>query len=832
MNTTLTVSGFRFLSRQPTQLLLSLLGIALGVAAVISIDLANGSARRAFELSAATVFGRTTHQIQAVTGLVPETVFLRLRRAGFTRVAPIVEGDVFVTRSPGRSFTLLGVDPLNESPFRSFSAGRGVPIARLMTEPGSVLLSAGAAASLNVGVQQSFSIEVEGKQAAVTVIGVLPDAPGVDQIMLADISTALELLGRRRGLNRIDLVLDEDEERRVAGMLEGGLRLQKAGARQSHALQMTRAFELNLTMLSLLGLVVGGFLVFNTMTFSVIRRRVWIGVVRALGVTRGEIFASIIAESLALGLAGALLGIGLGIWIAKTLVRLVSRTINDLYFTVNVTQISYTAEDIAKGAAFGLLAVVAASLIPALEATRVPPRAAQMRSQLEQSVSAVTPVLAGLGLLVWALGGLVLWQSGAALSAGFGALFALLGGAALVIPLAVRYMAARLAAPMHLLFGHLGATAVRGIGAGLSRSAVAVIALTIAVSAVVGVGVMVDSFRASVDRWLQVTLRADIYVSTPGAGRRSPLAPELIRALQALPEIMDVSQGMGITIDTDRGPLELIGIRMARESYSGFEIVDGDSASTWAAFDAGALLVSEPYAYRYGLKRGDRFDLPTRAGGKSFDVAGVYRDYGSEHGAIVMARATLDRYWQVKGVATAGLYLADGVDSEKTLTIVRDLVGQYPRIAVRSNEAIRQASLEVFDRTFTITEVLRVLAAIIAFVGTLNAIMALQLERRRELGLLRAYGLTRRQGFGLIVGQSGLIGAMAGLFALPLGLAMAWMLIHVINLRSFGWTMATHLDPWLLAQAFALATVSALLAGLWPAYRINRMSPATALRTE
>ncbi len=268
-------------------------------------------------------------------------------------------------------------------------------------------------------------------------------------------------------------------------------------------------------------------------------------------------------------------------------------------------------------------------------------------------------------------------------------------------------------------------------------------------------------------------------------------------------------------------------------TYQSFRFKEGDPATIWPAFqEGGAVIVSEPYAYHHDLGAGSTLRLRTDQGEREFPVAGVFYDYGSDQGVVMISRRTYDQYWQEGGITSLGLYATPGTDVDQLVASLRNLVGDQQQVVIRSNRALREASLEVFDRTFAITAVLRLLATVVAFVGVLSALMALQLERTREMGVLRATGLTPRQVWGLVTSQTGLMGLVAGLLAMPVGLVMAVVLIYVINRRSFGWTLQMAVDPFVLGQALLLALAAAILAGLYPALRMARTSPAEALREE
>ena len=257
------------------------------------------------------------------------------------------------------------------------------------------------------------------------------------------------------------------------------------------------------------------------------------------------------------------------------------------------------------------------------------------------------------------------------------------------------------------------------------------------------------------------------------------------------------------------------------------------TSRVWPAFDReDVVLASEPFAYRHALAPGGEVELRTDAGLRRFRVVAVYRDYGSEQGVLLMSRATFERHWRARGAATLGVYLATEADAAQVAQQLRAMAPAGESLQVRSNRAIRAASLAVFDRTFTITRVLRWLATLVAFVGVLSALMALALEREREVAVLRAQGMTAGEVWWLVELQTGAIGLLAGLLALPLGLALAAALIDVVNRRAFGWTMQTSIDPGALLVAVLLAIGASLLAGIYPAWRMSRIPPAVALREE
>lgn len=838
MSPTLLRISLRYLVRHPWQTWLSLAGIALGVAVVVAVDLANQSAQRAFGLSVERVAGRATHQIEGAGKGIPDGVYAALRLdLGIQPASPVVEGQVLIQ---GQTFTLLGLDLLASQPLRGEGLVlSGAEVPALLSEPGAVLLAAQDARRLGLVRGATLSVEAAGTRHDARIAGLMegPDAAALAGLAVADIATAQEVLGRLGTIDRIDLILTPDRARALSGRLPPGLRLGPT-AERTHALaEMTRAFHSNLTAMSLLAMLVGGFIIYNTMTFAVLQRRPLLGTLRTLGVTRAQIFRMVLSEALALALIGSLAGMAVGVAAGSGLVHLVTQTINDVYFSLTVRTLTIGPWSLLKGAGVGTLVTLVAALGPAIEAARSQPRDVLRRHAVERAGRRLLPWALGLGALLLTAGLAAVRVPDGSLALGFLALLLAVLGFSLWVPPFLGAFAAWLAPLLGRLAGVQGRLAARGIAAALSRTGIAAAALTVAVSATVGVGIMIDSFRAGVADWLGNTLRSDIYVSAPSSSlthNDGTLAEGLATKIAAIPGIEGMSQGRGARIRAETGQVQLLALQASSHSQRGFRFKGDIVSSLWQDFESGDLvLVSEPYAYHHGVDVGDTLRLFTARGWRSFRVGGVFYDYGSDSGMLVLPRWLYAKLWDDPGVSTLGLILAPGADDEATTHAVQAAAAEVGMpVVVRANRMIREQSMDVFDRTFLITRVLRMLAVGVAFIGVLSALMALQLERSREYAILRASGMTPYQLVALVLIQTSIMGVAAGLLAMPLGISMGVLLIDVINLRSFGWTIPISVGPQDLVLGLLLAWGAALLAGLYPATRAAAANPAAALREE
>ena len=843
---------WRYQLRHSWQNLLMLVGIALGVAVAVAVDLANASASQAFDDSTDAIAGRATHQIVGGPTGLDESIYTELRRKGMfsygISAAPAVTAYAYSSQLGGRPLQLLGLDPFVEGPFRDYLWEDGTaPLAeltQLLTRAGSILIPSDVAEFYGVTPGAQITLEIDGYERIANVVGLLAPADdfsrrAVDGLVVADIATAQELTGRTGRLDRIDLILPSDARvavDQIRALLPAGVTVVQVSARSGTIEEMTAAFRLNLQALSLLALVVGLFLIYNTVTFSVVQRRALFGTLRALGVTRREIFFLVTGEAFIVGALGALIGMGLGVVMGRGAVRAVTQTISDLYFVVSVQRFALPVSSLLKGLMLGVLATVLVAVPPAWEAASVPVRGALSRSGLEEKARrAVARVAAG-AIVFGGMGiGLLALPSDSLVLSFLGTLFMVVGCAALtpLVTTLIMRAASRLLAP---LWRPLGRMAPRNVVSSISRTAVAVAALMIALSVTIGVSLMISSFRTTVTVWLDQVLLGDVYVSAPSTtATRSttPIDSDVLPIVEAWQGVERVDLLRTTTVESLEGPVSVFAVRNKDFAERPFLALDIPRASIWEAMQKGAVVVSEPYALRYDLPRhGGNVTLHTESGAVEFPVVGIYYDYVASQGTVSMSLDTYREHWQDEALTALAIRLAPGNDANAFARELGDALASQQRLFVRPNQALRDEAMVIFDRTFAITGALQLIAALVAFVGVLGAILSLQLEKQRELGILRAVGLTARQLWSLVMLETGLLGTVAGLLSMPTGLALSLVLVFIINRRSFGWTLQMHIESLPFLQALVLAVVAALLAGVYPALKMGKNVPAEAMRFE
>ncbi len=825
-------SSLRYYLQHRWQGLLAVIGVALGVAIVLAVDLAGSSANTAFIRSAEQIKGATTHRVIGASGHIDERVYTALATVSpALSIAPVITHWVELEnhkQDGDLALQIFGIDPFAEGPFRASLENERVPKGlskSWFTQPGAVLISNELAQRLSIAKGDPLIVRQQGKPTTLWVIGFhkLPS-----NLLLMDIATAQEATGMLGLLTHIDIITDAIGLHSLKHLLPPSVRLVNAQQEIDGIAQLSSAFQLNLTALSLLALLVGMFLIFNAISFSFVQRRILIGRLRAIGVTEHELFKWLLVESLILGLLGCLLGTALGVWLGSNLTQLAAGTINELYYRVSVEGMTLQRASLIKALLLGMGGSILAALIPAHQAAKAPPISALSRAYFEQKTQDHLPRISLAGTILLILGLAIAQLEPAGLIGGFVGIFLLVLGTALLTP-TLFHLSYRLLS--HAPIPLLARMAVRDMNRHLSRLSIAGAALMVALAAGMSIGIMVDSMRGAVNSWLSDLLNADIYVTHPLHDEGALLSATTIQRLTRLPSVTDYSLYRHRALTINNRAITLVAARLAERSRTGFSLLTPNPKAVWQGYNRGEILISEPLAYRLSLAAGDQLTLPTQLGSQPFKVAGIFRDYASEHGRLFINLQHYQQAWQDRGIGDLSL-LSEAKNLDRLIQQIETQRSNSNAFKITRGQSILDESQAIFDRTFRITEVLHLLALSIAFVGVLSALMALQLERAKEYAVLRALGFTRKQIGGLISLGSLSLGFIASIASIPTGLLMAWLLVNTIQVRAFGWTLPFEVSGAGLLQSFGIGVLAAGLAALYPAWRSSHAEPADGLREE
>jgi putative ABC transport system permease protein len=839
--------------RETLRTLLTLLGIGVGVAVVVAIELSNQSALRAFRESVDAVAGRANWMLTADTGL-DENILIQLQPfwSRGVRFAPVIDGEGTLGQTPIR---ILAVDLFSDLHFRDYRyASISVPhgsqtLTRYLDlfRDDSLVLPAPFAREHGLRLGSAAVIELGGRRKTMVVRGLLeargPATAFNGAIGVTDISTAQKAFGMTGRLSRVDLIVPDDDPtlvRALARLAPAGARLERPARRNERVEKMLQAFRVNLFALAGVALLVGMFLVYNTVLISILRRRRDVGVFKTLGVSPRQIFGAFLLEGLVFGAAGSLIGLALGYALASSILELIGRTINSLYVTSQPDAIAFTPAIVSLGIAVGTLLSLLSALQPALEAAALRPNML-IRPGLQQRVGRRrSGSLAVMAIVAFVLGVAAtrIPPVGSIAVGGYLAVLFVVAGFSLLAPLLITTSSRLLAAPLRRMFGIIGQLASASIPASLRRTSVACAALSLATGMMVAVALMVGSFRETVRIWVDQTVSSDLWLR-PAKGLsnadRAVFPAAISDDLARVPFIagFDRVRGRSVTLGDSIASAGGADFDVAAK-YGHLPMITPRSSAD-AMRDAtarGGVLVSESFSLKFRKSVGDDVELPTANGIERFPITGVYRDYSNDRGALVMPRARFIRAFRDDDINTVVVYLKPGIQPEDAQRRLEATLGpKYHAFAVTNGE-IRQEVMRIFDQTFLITYALLAVAIIVAVLGIINTLAALILERTRELALLRVLGVTATEVRRMIVIESSILGATSTVTGLAMGYALSWILINVINKQSFGWTIEFHTPARLIALSLAVTFLASAVAGIVPARLTGRIDLAGAMKAE
>jgi putative ABC transport system permease protein len=824
---------FRPLRRDLTRSVLTVLSVALGVAVVIAIELAGDAATGSFQSSMMALVGRVDFEITA-NGGVDETCMARLAALPLNaRFAPAIEQSVKVA---GRgSTTLYGIDAISAP---EGGGNSGADPAHLES---SAVVSSDSAARFHW--KKGDRITLQGPRVSQTfTIQTIAGGQNSDWVGI-DIAAAQKLLDMYGRIDRIEVFLGPAEQperadRLIRAELPGTYDVETPGARSEENRRMLRAFRWNLRILSYISLLVGAFLIYNTIAVSVVRRRTEIGILRAIGTSSRGVLLIFLGEASILGVVGSLIGVLLGRVLAAAIVGLISDTVNSLFTTSAPGAVTLSAGTILAALLTGTAVAFFSALIPAREAAGVAPVEAMRREALEHKTRLHVRRDLTIALCAAAIA-VVLCQfgpiAGRPVMGYLAALFAV-AAAAMVSPVFVTVVIRLLSAPVKKLAGAAGLIAGRSLTASLARTSVVVTALATAIAMMVSVGVMVGSFRETVQLWLESQLRADIYLRAAGAataGIYPPMDPQVAPIIKSTPGVgdVDVFHAFQFHYERTQATLGAGNIDIVRRRRS-LKFLSGDADRILASLPGSDnAIVSEPFANKHHVAVSQVLRIPLGNRVVPLTVQGIYYDYASDRGYVIVDRGTLLRYLPDQPVTNIAVYVKPGADAARVRRDLESRLRDYP-VTIAPNEVLRRGAVEVFDRTFAVTYALEGVAILVAMLGAANSLLALVLDRRREIGLIRYLGAARAQVRSMILTEAGLLGLLAGLLGLALGMALSLVLIYVVNKQSFGWTIQFHPPARLLGGALLLVWAVTVLAGVYPARFAAKLEPADVVHTE
>ena len=848
----LVKTTFRHWKKKAGHYLLLVAIVAVGVGAFNGIRQASRSASANFGLFNQAVSGRSDFLIESSSQRLVDADLYDLRSlAGDPdwHLVPVIEGSVTALDqdgNPAKQLRLIGLDllalgnlPKLLNQEMRFSDEDSNWYDWLGSE-NEVWVGQPLAESLNLQEGERVEVLASGRRREMGIRMILDDPDGSlpDDLVLADIPTVRSILSRPDELNRVEVVINQTQarddttylaeiEQRLLEHMPENLILSPTENRAADRAAMTAAFRLNLTILSLIAILVGAYLILQALDAAVVRRRAEIATLRSLGVGSRVLFLNYVMEALALGLVGSLLGVGVGYVLAHGAVGMLSDTVNALYFATSVEALQLTFSDLVMGVLIGLAFSLLAGWLPARDATQTPP--AQVLSKGDWSPGFAWLRKPRIGLLLLLFGAFALvfppfvMEAGSKMPVGG---FLCAGSWILGLALLSGHSLVLLAGWLRpLCKGPVARLACSRLRDGSSRHRLAVAGLVVAVGMVTGMFQMIGSFRDTIEEWFDVRFQAHLYVSesgVTGAGSLNGIDPALMDQILRDPSIKYADIMRVCYVKPKRGVTVLAGVDLDHWADEARQIWLKPPGSLTVVTGAEPALVSETFARRFGVLEGGAVDIQTPVGWKSVSPKGIFCDYGNEFGTAAVKAEVWERWTGSNRSINASLYLNEPSEIDS----IRDRLRiAYPGLDIRNERELRDVAVGIFDQTFQATHALSLIGLFVAFAGLLLGLFAIFDESARTWLTLRHLGFSTRS-FLMAAGLEGAgIGLAAWVSGSLTGLAMGWLLIYVINVQSFGWTLLWKLpimETFVLGIALVLVGYlsGVLSAGYWKFRRI------------
>ena len=798
--------------RHPMQLATLLIGLISATALWSGVQALNAQARISYDRAAATFGGaRTAMLVGRDDGSFPQALFVGLRRAGWN-VSPVLEGRIQIG---GRSLRLLGIEPvtLPGEVGNAPTVGRS-GLQSFVTPPGEMLVAREVLADLNLpeGARPSTS-----SGTLLPPLRVQPQLAG--GVLVVDIGIAQQLLNMPDQLSRLMIGKVKGPRAALETVAGDRLRLVEPDA-ASDLERLTDSFHLNLTAFGLLSFVVGLFIVNSAIGLAFEQRRPMLRTLRACGVSARLLNTVLVIELVALALIAGVIGLVCGYFIAASLLPDVAASLRGLYGAQISGQLTLRSEWWIAGLAISVTGALAAAAASLTKAARLPVLVAAQPQAWQQAQQRWLMFQSAVALAVFAAACLLLWY-GDSLVSGFAVLAALLLAAALLLPailervLALGQRSAR--RPLAVWFWADSRQQLSGLS-------LALMALLLALAVNVGVGTMVESFSRTFVGWLDGRLAADVYVSAKDDAQ----ATAIKAWLRGRPEVAAILPGGRADAPFRGAPIEILGLP-DHVTYSEHWPLLESTGNPWVRLRPGdAALVSEQLSRRLKLGIGDRIEIPAPGGNWPLEIVGIYADYGNPKGQIAVNYAALTRRFPAIPATRFGLRVAPP-EIPALLSALREKFGLDDR-SLADQAAMKAESKRIFNRTFAVTAALNTFTLGVAGIALLTSLLTLSNSRLPQLAPLWAIGITRRRLAAIELTKTLSVALITALLALPLGLAVAWCLIAVVNVKAFGWRLPFHVVPLQLLELLGVAMAASLLAALLPVLKLARMQPASLIK--
>ena len=819
---------------------LSVVGVALGIGLFMGVNVATEKAVGSFETNIRGTNPTSNYEVVSSSGTdFPEEVYKPVKAINRNSL-PILSVNAVVP-AWNETIDIQGIYTIKALALTAgFSGEQKIDIESFFKNLNGLFITKKFGQMHDLKKGDVFSAYVYNKEYRLMVVDTIDNPLVPENRVFMDLGNFQEYFRKTGSLTRIDLSTDEIKAGEIAGVLPRGLAIAKKEQVLRNQKALVDGFRFNLRFVTFLAVLVGVFLLYNTVFISVVKRRTEIGVLRGLGMDRKTVVALFSIQGMSIGFAGSLLGIAFGQAFAWFSLLAVEKTITRFYQSVLIPDFSITGKDALSTLLLGLSVSFLASIVPAWESANVRPNESAREGTFERTYKGRQKLLSAIGAIAILCGAVAIyvdyryvpfpfpWLSYAGI-----VLFIL--GCTLNAPAYLGLSLRILKRPIYTLFKASARMAVGDTKGSRYRFSIALMSVAVSSALIVAIVTSVYSLKTSFIDWINTYVGADVYIKPASCASNFcfyPMADEIAKTVETMPGVEKVGRFRALQ-------LELFGQKIVA-GFGNSELLSQERPNSsreekerlqrLARYRE--LSISDYLKVKYGLKKGDVIHLRTPKGEVDFTINNTSISYSTMSGFIYMDRRWLKEYWGLDDATQLSVYLAKGQSAGSFIRQLKQTIGNAYALDITDNADFRRAVLRVFDKSFALTYTIELIAIVISLIGVVNALLILVFERKREISVLRYLGASWQQIRQVMVVSAGIMGMGGIALGFVMGSVISIVITHVINRISFGWDVSVRMPVPTVALLLSLLFVTTLFAGLVPSYLARKIDPKAFISYE
>lgn len=814
---------------------LSIIGIALGIGLFVGVKVASDRAISSFEKDIKGTSPYSNYEVFDISGIdFDERIYGKIRKLE-EETFPVLKTFGYIPDLK-ETIDINGIYSVKAFTFFDLPIDKKIDLEKFFREINGILINQEFAERYSLKKGDILSPLVYDREYTLKVVDIIDSDSLLTNTVIMDIGNFQEYFNKTGYLTRIDIATDEKTANDIKNVIPFNLKIEKKEEIFKNQKSLIASFRYNLQFISLVAILVGIFLLYNTVFISVVKRRTEIGILRGLGADKKTIVLLFIFQGILLGFIGSLIGISLGQLTAYFSVIAVEKTLSTMYSTISISDYMITNKDALMALLLGMLVSLIASVIPAYEASKIKPNETSREGSFEVKYKGYQKIFSVAGLF-FILSGLILSYIDYIHTpfefpffAYIGILF-IIAGFTFISPFYLSIVLKAIKKPLERIFRTTGKITLGDMRGNNYRFSVALMSVAISSALIIALLTLIFSLRISLERWINQYIVADVYIK-PASCKSNycfyPVSEKVIEAVKGLPEVAEVDKFRALHLDfEDKKVIAGFADIKVKRKYSRKMYFEKEYDEILKEMESNEKVagISDYLSIKYGLEKGDFIELDTPRGKVKFRINDVSSSYSTTSGFIYIDRKWLKKFWGIDDATQFSVYVKDGVDIDQFIYKLKDRLLPYYSLEIMNNQELRRKIMDIFNKSFAITYAIELISIIVSLIGVINTLLALVFERKREISIIRYLGGSWKQIRNTLILSAGIVGITGIFFGTILGPLMSTIFIHVVNKISFGWEIHFKMPFFYLSAVTLILFLTTLFAGFLPSRVARKIDP-------